>query len=39
MFINTLAEVATYIRTYKAIGVLSSTNTGVKIRNAYRALP
>lgn len=39
MFVNTLAEVATYVRTCKAIGVSSSTDASVKMRDAYRALP
>lgn len=39
MFVNTLAEVATYVRAYRAIEVSSSTDLGNKIRDAYKALP
>lgn len=39
MFVNILAEVAIYVRTYKALGVSSSIDAGDKIRDAYRALP
>lgn len=39
MFVNILAEVATYVRACKALGVSSSTDAGDKMRDAYRALP
>lgn len=38
MFVNTLAEVATYIRAYKALGVLLSADASDKIRDTYKAL-